>query len=251
MSIILLVAQPGTIQENLENWGHQVLPTSHEQMLAIWPPKTADLLLVDEVEEQLPLIERLRRIENSSGKPPFPKLGIGWTQADRWPAYKAGLDACLGHEPEELKALLPCPEIWAGHAFDAEFALTSMGHISIVEQMIEVFLAETPREFNQLQTVYEDSKSSRSGTSPNARWGSVRSLGSRVHPWALAKAAHRFAGGLAIWGQIPALRAALALEQAAEHNASTDDLFLVLQQALTRLLQTLDHLGHGRDLEFL
>ena len=224
MSTIVLL-DPGSpeLEKTLGDWGHQIVPMSLKQLSENYPPQAADLLLVDRADEHLQLIEALRLLENRAEQSPFPIVGIGWTQVERWPAYQAGFDACLNEDPELLQALLPCPQIWAGYAFDAAFALKTMGHSSIVEQMIEVFLAETPHQFKELQAAHLE------GDNP-----------------CIARAAHRFGGGLAIWGQIPALRATLALETAAENSQSTEQIFQILSQTLGRLLETLDHLCDSR-----
>lgn len=196
----------------LESWNHTLVLTSRAEALANWPPSASDVLLLPLLPDSLDWAVQARQLH------PFPILGVHWPHSDRWAVYAAGLDGCLDQEQEELRALLDHLSLWVGEAYRPDLALEIMGTRSIVEQILGVFVAEAPRLFEELQV------SCRSGDFAR-----------------LARAAHRFSGGVAMLGPIPTQRAAQALEMAAKDGAAVDQPLLVLEQTLSRLLSTLKH----------
>ena len=196
----------------LQGHGHELVASQPG-----WPPP-CDLVIIPAPHDCLDWIRSIRQQECHSQLARVPLLGLAAT-GDLRPLYQAGLDGCLGSldwEPE-LESLLAHLSVWTGPAYDPAAALENMGSPAIVEQVLAVFVTSTPGLLAEVESACQSGQLDE-----------------------IAKAAHRFAGGIGILGLIPSVRATLALESAARKGERVDQLRLVFLQALTRLQASLE-----------
>lgn len=197
------------------------LQSQHHELIqpsAGWPPP-CDLVIVAAPHDCLDWIRSIRQQESQDHLARVPLLGMT-AVGDLGPLYQAGLDGCLG-DPEwqpELESLLAHLPVWTGPAYDLTAALENMGSLAVVNQVVAVFVAETPALLAEVETACQSGQLD-----------------------GIAKAAHRFAGGIGIFGDIPSVRAVLALESAARKGEPVDQLRLVFLQTVARLLAYLEH----------
>jgi HPt (histidine-containing phosphotransfer) domain-containing protein len=158
------------------------------------------------------------RTRQKSGLPVI----AGYTVSGRPPAcYAAGLCAYLAYPPEmiDLDQTVRGLSLFSGPVFDWEVALANMGMMEIVQEIIKVFLTEAPALLDDVRRTMEQ--------------------GDLV---IIARTAHRFTGGIAVFGEIPCVRAARGLERAAESGADVADAWFWLDQTYSRLYATLQAL---------
>lgn len=132
--------------------------------------------------------------------------------------YGAGVSAFLTLPPDgaQLEQTLRGLSLFSGAVFDWDTALANMGMMEIVQEIIKVFLTEAPALLESVRTAMKE--------------GGLTDI---------ARNAHRFAGGIVVFGDIPCVQAARGLEKAAESGGSVSDYWFWLEQSYNRLYATL------------
>ena len=212
-------------QERLRSFlvpeGHHLKVLTDAADVSSWEAAKYDLVVLDLAGPGcLELVGGLRAQEKALSKGiEVPVLGLDGTAGEtQRSGYLAGISGYL-HRPldeEEVKATVRGLSVIAGPAFDAHIALANLGHPSIVKEIVSVFLVEAPSLFEEVRAAHQ------SGSLPE-----------------LARAGHRFAGGIAVFGDIPCVRAARGLERAAETAGPASEYFRLLDQTFARLYATL------------
>ena len=174
-----------------------------------------DLILLGAADGQnASKISELANLQNE-GHP----LIAAFMEGEVWPAgYAAGVSVYLASAADATafhQTVRGIP-LLSGLVFDWDVALENMGMMDIVQEIIKVFLAEAPALFAQVRQAMDE------GCLPE-----------------IARAAHRFAGGIAVFGDIPCVKAARGLELAAEGGGSVSDFWFWLEQSYARLYATL------------